>query len=437
VHWIDAEWIYPPADIVKYDEPKIFITEIKKRSSGSPCVGWVVRYEIMGGGPNAGLGPNQSKAVEVPTGPDGKAAIELYLLEGQTGTSTVKATIIRPSGVDRGTRQLELHSHNLINHWSSDAPLRIVTNAPPTIRWNERAEWSFNVENRSSVAKSGTISLPLPAYVQLMSSTPQTTSVTPQSDGSKLVTWQVMEFPPMTTTQIRFVLQAVTTEPSPPQLELVLHPKLTIYSSRDTGTGSSTPQSGSPPQTFAPQDSSGSPSDSWGGGSNLGGVGYGNVGSGATTMLPAPPQQGHSDPVTFANQLTCDFQKIGATVAYGRVNEIAVVVTNNASTPFYQGYVEVTLPEGLVFCDASGTPRRDENGNYQTVGSLYFIDHNTNQEIPIQPHQSETISFYITPTKLSGNLTLKAFVVGQSQNSDPPAYIAGAEKTRTFNVVSQ
>ena len=449
VHWIDAEWIYPRTDITKYDEPKIFITEVKKRSSGSPCPNWVVRYEVIGGGPNVGLGPNQAKVVEVPTGVDGKATIELYLLEGNSGVSTVKATIIRPAGVDRGTKRLELHSANLVNHWQQEAPLKVRTIAPPSMNWGERADWSINVGNSSSVAKAGSISLPLPTHIHFLSSVPPATSITEQPGGGKRVTWD-MDFPAMQTTQIRFVLQGETNDPALrlQQLDLELTAELTMYTSRDAGMGragsSSSPDNGtmgldygnntgnSSPGTYAPPNSSNLLGQSDGGplpdrGTNDPGFSNPDSVLGSTTTPPAPALQGNSEPGTFANQLTCDFQTPGA-VTFGKANVITFLVTNNASTPFFQGFVQVQLPDGLVFCNESAVPDRDESNNNVILQDFFFIDRNTGQEISVQPGQTYPISFHVTPTK-TGNMTISALVASQQRQG-----IAGTEKRRTIHV---
>jgi hypothetical protein len=249
----------------------------------------------------------------------------------------------------------------------------------------------------------------------------------------------------MTTTQIRFVLQAVTTESSPPQLELVLHPKLTMYTSRETGTGNSTPQSGSPQQTFAPQDSSGSPGSLWSGGNQLGGGGYGGIGNpssldgmngGATTSPPAPPQQGNSDPVTFANQLTCDFQKIGAMLTVNHPNQVDVIITNRASVPFEKGRIKINLTEGLGFLNDANVWVVDGNGRHILEQDYLITDNSSNRsEIAIQPGGSYTMSVTIAPYK-TGNMTVRATVLGQSPILGW-AEIEGAQRPRTFNVVSQ
>jgi hypothetical protein len=379
--------------------------------------------------------------VEVPTGTNGEAAIELYLLEGKSGVSTVKATVIRPAGVDRGTKRLELHSATLTNHWSSDAPLSMRTNAPPTMRWGERTDWSINVENRSSVAKTGTVSLPLPAHIHWLSSTPQPTSVTPQSDGGQLVTWHVKEFPAMFATQIRFVLQAVTDDQTlmSQPLNVDLNPSLSMFPPRDSGAGSSTNQDSGPPQTFAPPSTPGVSGPGTGGqlpgGGGLGDLNnppvFGGPGSGIGTP-PPPAQQGNSDPGTFANMLICEYQ--GDTLmAADRANRVSIKVTNNATTPFFQGGVQVQLPDGLVFCTDDGGRYVDDKSEHVTVQSFSFVDSSTGQEIAVQPNRTHTMTFHVIPIR-TGNLKIRVAAFGQYPNSTQPYEIEGSVIIRTVNV---
>ena len=440
VHWVDAEWVYPRADITKYSDPKIFMTQVKKRSSGAPCPNWIVRYEVVGG-PSAGLGPNNSKVLEVPTDAEGKASIEFYLLEGNTGTSTVKATIIRPAGVDGGTKRLELHSANLTNYWSAEAPLSMRTNPPPQMRWGEQAEWTINIDNRSDVTKTGVVTLPLPSHVKLLSSVTQPSSRTPQADGGELVAWNV-EFRPVQTAQIKFVLQAVSNDPAlnSQQLELELNPTLTMFpresgqAGQGSSTGSGTPDygGGGSNTTFAPDSTlPTAPAAPPSGGFQPDG-GYGNLNGGTggmTTPSTPPATQGNSDPAVFANklQVVC---KTGAMMTVNKANKIAVEVTNNATTPFYQGVVLVEVPDGLLFVDENDRRYDDNNGNVAT--SMEFRI----GEVSIPQGKTETILFNVRPTK-AGNFSIKATVWGQSQSSGEWFPISNATHTASPRVTGQ
>ncbi|MCL2118259.1 MAG: hypothetical protein FWH27_07525, partial [Planctomycetaceae bacterium] len=415
----------------KYDEPKIFITQVKKRSSGMPCPNWLVRYEVIGG-PNAGLGPDQSKVVEVPTGADGKAAIELYLLEGNSGTSTIKATIIRPAGVDGGTKRLELHSSTVVNYWSPDAPLSMETIRPPQIPWDKQAEWTINVTNRSEVTKFGVVTLQLPGYAKLISSTPQTSSRTAQSDGGELVSWN-LELPGTTISQIKFVLQAVTDDPVQRSQELVLelNPQLSMFprESGEYGQGSTTGPTGPSgstgniygqnppggPSTYAPESNIPSFPDSPASTGNLpfNGGDYAGINTGATTPSAT---QGHSDPTVFANLLQVEC-KLGTAMTVNRPIGVAVILTNTATVPFSMGQIQVELPDGLGFIqfDNNGAPKYvEENDNLITKQTYSLMDENGN-DITVQPGQTLTLPINVAPTRV-GTLSMKATVYGQSPN---------------------
>ncbi len=454
VHWIDAEWIYPRPDVTKYDEEKIFLTRVKKRSSGSPCPNWIVRYEVTGG-PNAGLGPNRSKTVEVHTDGNGDAAVDLHLLEGNSGTSTIKATIIRPAGVDGGTKRLELHSTTLTNYWSNTAPLSAKTILPNTMRWDERFEGAINVDNRSDVTKQGVVTLPLPAHVKFVSSSPAATSVTPQEDGGELVSWHA-EFRPAQTAQIKFVVLPTTADPElkskPIDLELV--PKLSMFlasesgqtspaGTGDTGYGGITPGTGSgtPPPTYAPDPmgTSGGGGTPWGsGGQAPGGYGGGGFGGfqspGGTGTLPAATP-GNCDPNTFGGKLQVECHA-GAMIPVMKPYLVEVSVKNNASVPFYGGLVRIQLSERLGFLDPTGSNYVTDNGSYVTVQDYPISNISTGKDIAIAPGEAHTFAFYVAPYQ-AGQVNITATALGKTQNSETWTPISGAQSVKNIRAAEQ
>ena len=252
----------------------------------------------------------------------------------------------------------------------------------------------------------------------------------------------------MTTTQIRFVLQAVTTDPAllSQSLDLDLSPELTMYPSRETGSGNTTDgsssPSGSPPSTYAPPDNSASPG--WGSGGNpLGGGGYGGIdtqpsfpggtGGGATTPS-VPPPQGSSDPKTFANQLVCMFQS-APMIPVDQTSEITVRVTNNALTPFYKGIVFVELPEGVEFRNQDDRCYVDQNtGAISRAMELPLTDADGN-EIPIRQGETVSLLLRIAPRK-AVNISIKATVFGQdSAGQWLPIAGESAQGKRTIGVL--
>ena len=452
VHWIDAEWVYPRPDVTKYNEPKVFVTKVKKRSSGSPCPGWVVRYEITGG-PNAGLGTNRSQTLDVTTNESGDASVDLHLLEGNSGTSTVKATIIRPSGVDGGTKRLELHSSNLTNVWSIDSPLRMQTILPKS-RWGENVACVINVANSSTVSKSGVVSLPLPNYMKLISSEPRPTSQVAQDDGGQLVTWQVQDFKGQHTTQIKLVLQSMTSDTAlmSQPLEVELNPQLTMFPAQGSQSGTSTGTSsggsglsttgdsgtsgggfggstGTLPTTPAPEYSGTQTPPTFVDGTRPSRPRPGDgTGSGTTPGRPRPGanNQGHSDPNTFANQIKVDV-KVGALMSVNQINYADVAITNNASIPFYQGKVHIGASEGFGFIEQGQWIIDPQSGKPAAAVEFQITDASQNITA-IQPGKTHTLRINVSSQR-PGTGTLTVSVLGAAENTEQFSLIPGAQGT--------
>jgi uncharacterized repeat protein (TIGR01451 family) len=102
VHWVDAEFVYPPPAVNPAGSKHVFTTTVSRHSTHAPVEGWRVRYEITGG-PPAGFSPDGAKVVEVPTNELGQASAEIYQLEPAPGTNTIGIQVIRPAsaGGDR------------------------------------------------------------------------------------------------------------------------------------------------------------------------------------------------------------------------------------------------------------------------------------------------------------------------------------------------
>jgi len=95
IHWIDAQWQFPPPAVNPAGSSHLLTTTVNRRTTGAPQAGWLVRYEIAGG-PPAGLGPQGAQAIEVPTDTLGQASIDLVPQARNFGTNRVNIHIIRP-----------------------------------------------------------------------------------------------------------------------------------------------------------------------------------------------------------------------------------------------------------------------------------------------------------------------------------------------------
>jgi uncharacterized repeat protein (TIGR01451 family) len=96
IHWVDAEWSFPPPAINPVGSTHTFTTTVTRHTDHAPVVGWRVRYEITGG-PPAGFGPDGATMVEVPTNELGQASVEIRQIQPGTGANTISMEVIRPA----------------------------------------------------------------------------------------------------------------------------------------------------------------------------------------------------------------------------------------------------------------------------------------------------------------------------------------------------
>lgn len=100
IYWVDVVWIFPPAQIYAGGS-QVMTTSVRRQTDGTPLVGWVVRYEVASGGGELS-GGQSSQVVEVATGADGQASIDVTPT-GSTGTVTqLNMELIRPEGLGSG-----------------------------------------------------------------------------------------------------------------------------------------------------------------------------------------------------------------------------------------------------------------------------------------------------------------------------------------------
>ncbi len=106
IYWVDAQWTFPPSAVAEPGRPYTLTTSLTRRSDGAPLTGWIVRYDVSGGG---SLGYAGGNTVDSTTDATGRASVEVSPNNAGGGTSTIGVTIIRPAvaGPD-ATPQLEV-----------------------------------------------------------------------------------------------------------------------------------------------------------------------------------------------------------------------------------------------------------------------------------------------------------------------------------------
>ena len=96
IYWVDLQWTFPPASVAAGGS-QVLTTTVSRQTDGAPWQGWLVRYEVAGGG-GAFSGGLAEQAVEVPTDARGQASIDVTPT-GDTGNTTqISIQIMRPEG---------------------------------------------------------------------------------------------------------------------------------------------------------------------------------------------------------------------------------------------------------------------------------------------------------------------------------------------------
>lgn len=201
IHWVDAQWIFPPPAINPVGSRHVFTTAVQRHTTGTPLEGYLVRYEILGG-PPAAFAPGNADTVEVPTDQLGQASVEIFQTTHQPGVSRIGIQIIRPPVPGDNTR-LVLGTGTTTKTWTSTEtapPLTLRTTGPGQAAVGAAATYRIEVTNPGDAQVSGVlVSHQLPQNGQglnFVGANPQ-----PQTTGPTLQ-WRLGDLGPQQTAAI-------------------------------------------------------------------------------------------------------------------------------------------------------------------------------------------------------------------------------------------
>ena len=180
VHWVDAQWSFPSIAIAESGGRQLLETTVTRQSDCTPRCGWHVRYEIVGG-PPAAFAPDGSQVVEIPTGPDGKASVELYQTEPQAGTSKIVIQVIRPAGLGCPNQKVVVGKTCLSQTWSAPS-LGVRVQGPTAGSIGSNNAFRIDVSNPGDMAADTvTLTVPVPPGLSYVGASP-----TSEGTGSTL-----------------------------------------------------------------------------------------------------------------------------------------------------------------------------------------------------------------------------------------------------------
>ena len=174
IHWVDAQWKLPTPAIVPAGSNATLATVVTRHTNGSPCAGWKVRYEILGGqSSGAGFGPDGAACVTVLTDQCGRAATELRQLQAASGSAQVNIRVVRPAELAGSAgKELNVGGGSTSVTWTSPE-LSIRKTGPDSSGVGQSVIYRIDVTNPGDLATGGVVVTDeIPSGLNYVGSTP-------------------------------------------------------------------------------------------------------------------------------------------------------------------------------------------------------------------------------------------------------------------------
>lgn len=187
VHWVDAQWRFPPPAINPAGTKHVFTTTVVRQTNQSPCERWLVRYEITEG-PPAGFSPTGAAAVEVPTDSAGQANAEIFQKEPKHGTNKICIQVVRPADAPGANGQrLVVGTGTTMKTWTG-ADLAVKTTGPAVGSLGATLTYRINVSNPGDLSAKDVVAVnAVPDGLTYVSSNP------PAEAAGRQLQWRLGE----------------------------------------------------------------------------------------------------------------------------------------------------------------------------------------------------------------------------------------------------
>ncbi len=185
VHWIDCQWRCPPPAVRPSGSKHTLTTSVIRGRDQSPCVGWRVRYEIVGG-PAAGFDPDGGSSVEVTTDSAGMAHADIFQKQLGPGLNAVNIYVIRPGELPgNGGRPLVMKAGATSVQWTA-AAATISMQGPATAGMGSTLTYTITVNSSGDQsAGDAVVSQNLPEGVAFVASVP------PAEASGRRLSWRL------------------------------------------------------------------------------------------------------------------------------------------------------------------------------------------------------------------------------------------------------
>jgi uncharacterized repeat protein (TIGR01451 family) len=189
-HWVDAEWVFPPAAVNRFGTQHVFTTKVYRHSDHEPLANYRVRYKILDGPPAVFL-PHRSQEDVAVTNLDGAANVTIAQVAPLQGVNHISIEVIRPPDpTSPGGVGMVIARGTTTKTWQAPN-VTLTKTAPPTVAVGQTIPYELTVTNNGEVeSKSLTVRDFIPENVDYVSSDPPAAK-----EGNQLV-WTLGELPP-------------------------------------------------------------------------------------------------------------------------------------------------------------------------------------------------------------------------------------------------
>ncbi len=131
VHWVDAQFAFPPPAIGAAGSRQVFTTTVTRATDSTPLAGWRVQYQITAG-PNAGFAPEGAASAVAVTDSLGQATVEIFQPAPAAGTNLISIQVLQPPERGDGTDDLVLATAATQMTWTSPPTVPETAGPPAT-----------------------------------------------------------------------------------------------------------------------------------------------------------------------------------------------------------------------------------------------------------------------------------------------------------------
>jgi uncharacterized repeat protein (TIGR01451 family) len=204
-HWVDAEWVFPPAAVNRIGTTHVFTTKVYRHSDGAPLTGYRVRYKVLDGPPAFFL-PQHTQTEEAISGLGGAASVTIAQAAPAAGVNRVGIEIIRAPESGNGVGMVIARGETR-KEWVAPN-VTLSKTAPPTAAVGQEIPYVLTVTNQGQVeTKTVTVRDFMPKNAQYVRSDPPGAV-----EGDQLV-WTLGELRPGQPRSIQVVFKSLTTGP--------------------------------------------------------------------------------------------------------------------------------------------------------------------------------------------------------------------------------